>query len=70
MVQGTLSSVTYGIRECPLCRDRQVGNHLGIRMPGDKDSGLDSDHFEDWGKFRFTAYKLTRVAKWMNWIGD
>jgi len=50
--------------------DREVGNHLGIRMPGDKDSGLDSDHFEDWGKFRFTAYKLTRVAKRLNWIGD
>ena len=50
--------------------DREVGNHLGIRKPGDKGSGLDSDHFEDWGKFRFTAYKLTRVAKRVNWIGD
>lgn len=50
--------------------DREVGNHLGIRKPGDKGSDLDSDHFEDWGKFRFTAYKLTRVAKRVNWIGD
>lgn len=50
--------------------DREVGTHLGIRKPGDKGSDLDSDHFEDWGKFRFTAYKLTRVAKRMNWIGD
>jgi 3-methyladenine DNA glycosylase/8-oxoguanine DNA glycosylase len=50
--------------------DREVGNHLGIRKPGDKGSDLDSAHFDDWGKFRFTAYKLTRVAKRMNWIGD
>jgi 3-methyladenine DNA glycosylase/8-oxoguanine DNA glycosylase len=46
--------------------DREVGTHLGIRKPGDIDSNLDSDHFEDWGKFRFTAYKLTRVAKQEN----
>ena len=50
--------------------DREVGTHLGIRKPGDKGSDLDSDHFDDWGKFRFTAYKLTRVAKRLNWIGD
>ena len=50
--------------------DREVGTHLGIRKPGDKGSDLDSDHFEDWGKFRFTAYKLTRVASHLNWIGD
>ena len=50
--------------------DREVGNHLGIRKPGDRDSNLDSEHFDDWGKFRFTAYKLTRVARHMNWIGD
>jgi len=41
--------------------DREVGSHLGIRKAGDKGSNLDSDHFEDWGKFRFTAYKLSRV---------
>ena len=50
--------------------DREVGLHLGIRKRGDKGSDLDSDHFEDWGKFRFTAYKLSRVAKRVNWIGD
>ncbi|MFC1453478.1 hypothetical protein ACFLSJ_09070 [Verrucomicrobiota bacterium] len=50
--------------------DREVGTHLGIRKPGDRDSNLDSEHFDDWGKFRFTAYKLTRVAKGRNWIGD
>ena len=50
--------------------DREVGNHLGIRKPGDRDSNLDSSHFEDWGEFRFTAYKLTRVARHHNWIGD
>ena len=50
--------------------DREVGNHLGIRKPGDKGSDLDSTHFEDWGRFRFTAYKLTRVARRLNWIGD
>jgi len=50
--------------------DREVGNHLGIRKPGDKGSDLDSAHFDDWGEFRFTAYKLTRVARRMNWIGD
>jgi len=41
--------------------DREVGSHLGIRKAGDKGSNLDSNHFEDWGKFRFTAYKLSRV---------
>ena len=50
--------------------DREVGNHLGIRKPGDKGSDLDSAHFDDWGEFRFTAYKLTRVARRMNWVGD
>jgi len=50
--------------------DREVANHLGIRKPGDRGSGLDSADFEDWGGFRFTAYKLTRVARKMNWIGD
>ena len=50
--------------------DREVGTHLGIRKPGDNDSKLDSNHFEDWGRFRFTAYKLTRVANRVNWIGD
>ena len=50
--------------------DREVGNHLGIRQPGDTGSDLDSNHFEDWGRFRFTAYKLTRVAGHKNWIGD
>lgn len=50
--------------------DREVGNHLGIRKPGDKGSDLDSDHFDEWGRFRFTAYKLTRVARRLNWIGD
>ena len=46
------------------------GGVLGIRKPGDRDSNLDSTHFNDWGKFRFTAYKLTRVAARMNWIVD
>lgn len=50
--------------------DREVGNHLGIRQPGDKGSDLDSTHFDDWGEFRFTSYKLTRVARRLNWIGD
>ena len=50
--------------------DREVGKHLGIRKPGDKGSDLDSAHFDDWGRFRFTAYKLTRVARRVNWIGD
>jgi hypothetical protein len=50
--------------------DREVGNHLGIRKPGDRDSNLDSAHFDEWGCFRFTGYKLTRVARHMNWIGD
>jgi len=50
--------------------DREVGTHLGIRKPGDKGSDLDSAHFDDWGKFRFTAYKLTRVARRTNLIGD
>jgi len=50
--------------------DREVGNHLGIRKPGDRDSNLDSTHFDEWGRFRFTAYKLTRVVRRLNWIGD
>jgi N-glycosylase/DNA lyase len=50
--------------------DREVGLHLGVRKAGDRDSKLDADHFSDWGKFRFTAYKVSRVAKRLNWIGD
>ena len=50
--------------------DREVGLHLGVRKAGDRDSKLDADHFEDWGKSRFTAYKVTRVAMRLNWIGD
>ena len=50
--------------------DREVGSHLRIRKPGDKGGNLDCRHFQDWGPFRFTAYKLTRVAERNNWIGD
>jgi 3-methyladenine DNA glycosylase/8-oxoguanine DNA glycosylase len=50
--------------------DREVGLHLGVRKAGDRDSKLDADHFAAWGKFRFTAYKVSRVAKRLNWIGD
>lgn len=50
--------------------DREVGAHLGVWTPGERSRRLDADHFEDWGKFRFTAYKLNRVARRVNWIGD
>jgi len=50
--------------------DREVGLHLGVRKAGDRDSKLDADHFAAWGKFRFTAYKVSRVANRLNWIGD
>lgn len=50
--------------------DREVGLHLGVRKPGEQSKDLDADHFTDWGKFRFTAYKLSRVARRLNWIGD
>lgn len=50
--------------------DREVGLHLGVRKSGERSKDLDADHFADWGKFRFTAYKLSRIARQMNWIGD
>lgn len=50
--------------------DREVGLHLGVRKPGERTNNLDADHFEDWGKFRFTAYRLTRVARQLNRISD
>jgi 3-methyladenine DNA glycosylase/8-oxoguanine DNA glycosylase len=50
--------------------DREVGLHLGVRKAGEQTKDLDANHFEDWGKFRFTAYKLSRIARRQNWIGD
>lgn len=48
--------------------DREVANHLGV-VVNHRRSGV-TDAFEEWGNFRFTVYKLTRVLKRSNWIGD
>lgn len=39
--------------------DREVGLHLGVRKPGERTKNLETDHFEDWGEFTFTAYKMS-----------
>ena len=49
--------------------DREVALHLGVRNQGNRSfSGVSK--FKEWGKFRFVAYKLERIAKKRNWIGD
>lgn len=50
--------------------DREVAKHLKIPK-GRSRAGFDEHkHFMDWGDFRFTAYKASRVLRRMNWIGD
>lgn len=50
--------------------DREVARTIGVHSPGDRFRPKETAHFADWGEFRFTAYKLHRIAKRMNWIGD
>jgi len=47
--------------------DREVAKYLAS-VPG-LENRMGSA-FEEWGEFRFTAYKLNRVARRLNWIGD
>ena len=49
--------------------DREIGIHLGIRRRGEKKIIRETNHFADWGNFRFTAFKLSRIADRQNWIG-
>lgn len=51
--------------------DREVMKHLGIRQesPNAK-CPWKTAHYEEWGDYRFTVYKLDRVLKKQNWIGD
>lgn len=50
--------------------DREVAMHLGIRKQGKKLRICGNLPYAEWGEFQFTAYKLTRVARRLNWIGD
>lgn len=50
--------------------DREVADYLGIRRSGSRFKSTEVPHYQEWGEFRFTAYKLERVAKKLNWIGD
>jgi hypothetical protein len=49
--------------------DREVALYLGVRNHGNR-SFSSISKFREWGKFRFLAYKLGRIAKRRNWIGD
>ena len=55
---------------CFLPVDREVASFLGTRSKGGRLPKGDVAHFSEWGDFRFTAYKLTRVARKLNWIGE
>jgi 3-methyladenine DNA glycosylase/8-oxoguanine DNA glycosylase len=50
--------------------DREVADYLGTRRSGARFRSIEVPHYREWGEFRFTAYKLERVAKKLNWIGD
>lgn len=47
--------------------DREVTKYFTQALKKEKDI---SQAYEQWGKFRFTAYKLERVGRKLNWIGD
>jgi 3-methyladenine DNA glycosylase/8-oxoguanine DNA glycosylase len=49
--------------------DREVADYLGTRKPGSRFKSTDVPQYREWGDFRFTAYKLMRVSKKLNWIG-
>ncbi len=61
--------VLLGYHDC-LPVDREVGLHLKARKRGDRRRIEDVSDFEEWGKFRFTAYKVSRVLARKNWIGN
>ena len=50
--------------------DREVANFMGVREVGSKKRVEHLVFYEDWGDYAFTAYKLTRVWRRQNWIGD
>lgn len=50
--------------------DREVAKHLGIRKQGKKLRIKGDLPYAEWGEFQFTVYKLTRIARRLNWIGD
>jgi len=50
--------------------DREVGKYIGVHSPGKRFKPGSLPHFDSWGEYRFTAYKLTRVLTKMNWIGS
>ncbi len=50
--------------------DREVIKHMKTNIDLKRARNDSITDFSDWGDFRFTAYKLSRVAKKMNWIGD
>ena len=49
--------------------DREVLNYLGVKQTK-RHKVPTIDRYDKWGDFKFTAYKLERVAKRLNWIGD
>ena len=51
--------------------DREVMKFLGIRQkrPNEK-CPRNTEHYLEWGRYRFIAYKLDRIARRQNWIGS
>jgi N-glycosylase/DNA lyase len=49
--------------------DREVALYLGVRNFSDRLYSKIS-RFNEWGKFRFVAYKLERIRKRKNWTGE
>jgi hypothetical protein len=50
--------------------DREVLKYLGIRYENKSKLPFATTHFEEWGPYRFVIYKLDRILKKANWVGD
>ena len=55
---------------CFLPVDREVSSFLGTRKVGEPMPKEDAGDFAEWGDYRFTAYKLARVARNPDWIEE
>ncbi len=50
--------------------DREVLKYLGVKPVGSGEIPKNITHYSEYERFRYTAYKLERVARRRNWIGD
>ncbi len=50
--------------------DREVMKYLNLKPLKHGEIPKNIEHYSEYGKFRFTAYKLERIIRRRNWIGD